>query len=135
VGKGNKRRWCYFGGHAEAAVRAYLDGHRHHPHPALFTERQARLQGVRRLSYGSAYRDWRAAVGRSPALAVARLHDLRHTFATERAGLVPLEVLRALLGHANIQTTLVYQKVTSDLAREAAHAALEKLAETHRHRR
>lgn len=135
VGKGNKRRWCYFGGRAEAALRAYLDGHRHHPHPALFTEREARLQRVRRLSYGSAYRDWRAAVGGHPALAGARLHDLRHTFATERAGLVPLEVLRALLGHANIQTTLVYQKVTSDLARDVAQAALLTLADTRGHRR
>jgi integrase/recombinase XerD len=39
-----------------------------------------------------------------------------------------LEVLRALLGHEKIQTTLIYQKITSQVAREAAHAALLKLA-------
>jgi integrase/recombinase XerD len=52
-------------------------------------------------------------------------HNLRHTFATERAKVVPLEVLRALLGHENIQTTLIYQKITSEVAREEAHKALE----------
>jgi integrase/recombinase XerD len=38
------------------------------------------------------------------------LHDLRHTFATGRVGLMEIEELRALRGHENIQTTLRYQK-------------------------
>jgi integrase/recombinase XerD len=41
---------------------------------------------------------------------------------------VPLEVLRALLGHEKIQTTLIYQKITSQVAGDAARAALQKLA-------
>jgi site-specific recombinase XerD len=55
------------------------------------------------------------------------LHDLRHTFATERVGLMALEELRALMGHENIQTTLRYQKVTSLRAEEVAHKALNVL--------
>jgi integrase len=31
------------------------------------------------------------------------MHDLRHTFATERVGLISVEELRALMGHQNIQ--------------------------------
>jgi integrase/recombinase XerD len=56
-----------------------------------------------------------------------RLHDLRHTYATERVQLISLEELRALMGHDNIQTTLHYQKVTSQKAEEAAQKALQLL--------
>ena len=54
----------------------------------------------------------------------SRIHDLRHTFATERVGLMGIEELRALLGHQNIQTTLRYQKVTSARAQKVAKYAL-----------
>ncbi len=36
--------------------------------------------------------------------------------ATERVGLMGIEELRALMGHESIQTTLRYQKVTSQRA-------------------
>jgi integrase/recombinase XerD len=55
------------------------------------------------------------------------MHDLRHTFATERAGLMGIEELRALMGHQNIQTTLRYQKVTSGRAEVAAQNAFKLL--------
>jgi integrase/recombinase XerD len=41
-----------------------------------------------------------------------------------------LEVLRALLGHEKIQTTLIYQKITLRVARESAEEALEMLAKS-----
>lgn len=49
-----------------------------------------------------------------------RVHDLRHSYAKLAldAG-VPLQVLRELLGHANIQTTLVYTHITLDNKRAA----------------
>jgi integrase/recombinase XerD len=72
-----------------------------------------------------AYREWKEATVSHPTLRTTGFHNLRHTFATERAKVVPLEVLRALLGHENIQTTLIYQKITSEVAREEAHKALE----------
>jgi integrase/recombinase XerD len=128
IGKGNKRRWCFFGDRAAKAVRAYIDGHRHHPHEALFTERRAYRNTVCALSYHTAYRELREATGVYLTLKGVRFHDLRHTFATERAQLVPLEVLRALLGHESIQTTLLYQKITSQVVGAAARAALQKLA-------
>lgn len=56
-----------------------------------------------------------------------RLHDLRHTFATERVGLMGIEELRALMGHSHIQTTLKYQKVTSLRAEQVAQNALQIL--------
>jgi dienelactone hydrolase len=57
-----------------------------------------------------------------------RFHDLRHTFATERVGLMGIEELRALMGHENIQTTLQYSKVTSQRAEQVAQLAFEKIA-------
>lgn len=62
-----------------------------------------------------------------PLITGIRLHDLRHTFATERVGLIGIEELRALMGHQHIQTTLRYQKVTSERAELAAQTALNKL--------
>ena len=124
VGKGNKKRWCYFGEAGTTALKAYFlkkDG----THEALFTERLIRSAQVRRLSYATAYREWKEVTDSHPTLRTTGFHNLRHTFATERAKVVPLEVLRALLGHENIQTTLIYQKITSEVAREEAHKALE----------
>jgi integrase/recombinase XerD len=128
IGKGNKKRLCFFGERASKALRIYLDHHREAPHTALFTERGKRLNNVRPLSYASAYRDLREVIDEYKSLGSIRFHDLRHTFATERAQILPLEVLRALLGHEKIQTTLIYQKITSRVARESAQEALTKLA-------
>jgi integrase/recombinase XerD len=63
----------------------------------------------------------------SPELKGIRLHDLRHTFATERVGLMGIEELRALMGHQNIQTTLRYSYVTSSRAEQVAKKALSLL--------
>ncbi len=54
-----------------------------------------------------------------------RLHDLRHTFATERVGLSGIQELKALMGHKSITTTLRYQTVTSQKAEIAAKKAFQ----------
>jgi TnpA family transposase len=77
---------------------------------------------VVRLSYASVHQRWRFLVDAHLLLKGIRIHDLRHTFATERVGLIGIEELRALMGHQNIQTTLRYQKVTSQQAEHAAQA-------------
>jgi site-specific recombinase XerD len=53
--------------------------------------------------------------------------DLRHTFATERVGLMGIEELRALMEHESIQTTLRYQKVTLQRAEKVAQIAFSSL--------
>lgn len=57
-----------------------------------------------RLSYATVYKDWKRLTQTCPHLSDIRLHDLRHTFATERVGLMGIEELRALMGHEHIQT-------------------------------
>jgi integrase/recombinase XerD len=127
VGKGNKCRWCFYSQDAAQILNTYLQYHRYSEHPALFTARQPLTGEVSRLSYRTVHKNWTALLETSPVLHDLRLHDLRHTFATERVGLMGIEELRALMGHENIQTTLRYQKVTSLRAEEVAHQAFEFL--------
>lgn len=128
LGKGNKKRWCFYGDDLAQVLEKYNRHYRHAVHPALFTAQQPRTREVTRLSYRTAYRDWKSLTDKSPQLEGFRLHDLRHTFATERVGLMGIEELRALMGHESIQTTLRYQKVTSSHAEKVAQKALVALS-------
>ena len=129
VGKGNKQRWCFYSDDAAQLLNTYLKHYRHHCCPALFTAQQPIASNVSRLSYRTVHQNWRRAIVGIPALEGVRLHDLRHTFATERVGLMGIEELRALMGHESIMTTLRYQKVTSARAETVAQSALKKLAD------
>lgn len=130
IGKGNKRRWCFYSEDAAEALERYMQHYRHTESPALFTARQPQTGIVSRLSYTTVYKAWKQLTLTIPSLHNSRIHDLRHTFATERVGLMGIEELRALLGHQNIQTTLRYQKVTSARAQEVAKYALSIIQET-----
>lgn len=130
IGKGNRQRWCFYSEDAAEVLQKYLAGYRHPGSPALFTAQQYLSGQVNRLSYRSAHHNWKQLIKGHPALAGIRLHDLRHTFATERVGIIALEELRALMGHQSIQTTLRYQKVTSEQAQHAAQRAFNKLSQT-----
>jgi integrase/recombinase XerD len=127
VGKGNKQRWCFYSEDAAFVLDKYLEHYRHLSSRALFTAQNPFTQEVTRLSYRRIYINWCEAIENSLLLKGARLHDLRHTFATERVGLMSLEELRALMGHEKIQTTLRYQKVTSLRAQFVAQKALSFL--------
>jgi integrase/recombinase XerD len=127
IGKGNKQRWCFYSEDVTPILQAYLQHYRHPGHPALFTAEQRLTKRVTRLSYRTAYQGWKTLIEGHSGLEGIRIHDLRHTFATERVGLMGIEELRALMGHQDIQTTLRYQKVTSQRAETAAKSAFEKL--------
>jgi integrase/recombinase XerD len=128
VGKGNKQRWCFYSEDAAVSLSKYLKYYRHPDHVALFTAQHPKSLHISRVSYSTIYKTWQYLITSFTTLQDARLHDLRHTFATERVGLMSLEELRALMGHENIQTTLRYQKVTSQRAEGIARQALNTLA-------
>ncbi len=127
IGKGNKIRWCFYSEDAATALEKYLKYYRHPESDALFTAQKPVTKLVTRLSYRTAHRDWTNLIESAPELDEIRMHDLRHTFATERVGLMSIEELRALMGHTNMATTLRYQKVTSERAEIVAQAALDRL--------
>jgi integrase/recombinase XerC/integrase/recombinase XerD len=117
-GKGGKTRLVPVGEHARVALERYLararpllqsaDGD-----PALFLSKSGRrlsTSDVRRRLSGWA----RRAVARSPGLARAHPHALRHSFATHLLdGGADLRAIQELLGHATISTTQVYTRVES----------------------
>ena len=127
LGKGNKQRWCFYSDDAAQLLNTYLKHYRHHRCSGLFTAYQPIAGNVSRLSYRTVYQNWRKLIAGVFELEGARLHDLRHTFATERVGLMGIEELRALMGHESILTTLRYQKVTSARAKTVAQNALKTL--------
>lgn len=127
VGKGNKQRWCFYNEDAENALNNYIRYYRHKSSTALFTAQHPTTKVVTPVSYRTVNADWREVIDQHEGLKETRLHDLRHTFATERVGLMAIEELRALMGHENIQTTLRYQKVTSARAEIVAKTAFSSL--------
>lgn len=127
LGKGNKQRWCFYSDDAANALAKYLKYTRHQQHRALFTAQHPVTLKVSRISYHTLHDNWREVTNKHPELNGVRIHDLRHTFACERVGLVSIEELRALMGHESIQTTLQYQKVTSLKAESAARRAFNAL--------
>lgn len=127
VGKGNKRRWCFYSKDAAFILEKYIKYYRHKEVNALFTAQNPLTKQVTRLSYRRVYTLWQELTNTAPLLKGIRLHDIRHSYATERVGLMSIEELRALMGHSNIQTTLRYQKVTSLKAEEIAKKALNIL--------
>ncbi|MBN3870128.1 tyrosine-type recombinase/integrase [Nostoc sp. JL33] len=132
VGKGNKKRWCFYSEDAEIALKNYIKYYRHSDSTALFTAQHPTTKVVTPVSYEAVTADWREIIDQSQKLKGIRLHDIRHTFATERVGLMGIEELRALMGHENIQTTLRYQKVTSARAEIVAKSALENLQKVYK---
>ncbi len=123
-GKGGKTRLVPLGEHARQALERYLakarpllqtaDGD-----PALFLSKSGRrlsTSDIRRRLAG-----WtRRATARSPALARAHPHALRHSFATHLLdGGADLRAIQELLGHATISTTQVYTRVESARLRSA----------------
>jgi integrase/recombinase XerC/integrase/recombinase XerD len=124
-GKGGKTRLVPAGEHALGALGRYLDRGRPaltsewSPANALFLSKSGRrlsTSDVRRR-----LRTWaRQAAARSPALAGAHPHALRHSFATHLLeGGADLRSIQELLGHASISTTQVYTRVESARLRSA----------------
>ena len=121
-GKGGKTRLVPVGEHARQALERYLargrpllsaDAGATGPDPALFLSKSGRrlsTSDVRRRLIGWA----RRAVARSPALAEAHPHALRHSFATHLLdGGADLRAIQEMLGHSTISTTQVYTRVES----------------------
>lgn len=111
LGKGNKRRMCYFSAEAELYLKEYLNS-RTDDGEALFVAKNRSGARLGKSAIEKAMRD----LGRMAGVSNVHPHRFRRTFATNklRRGM-KLEDIQQLLGHSNIETTLIYAKVDHEL--------------------
>jgi site-specific recombinase XerD len=111
-GKGNKTRFLPLAPEATQLLDHYLRLERPaQSTDALFVSLKGPARGARMTPAGirSLFRHHRQATG----VKIANPHRFRHTFASDMVrGGVSLPALMQLMGHAQIQTTLVYMQVT-----------------------
>jgi integrase/recombinase XerD len=125
-GKGNKRRFLPLAPESVQLLDRYLRTERPHPSTAaLFVSLKGPSRGARMTSAGlrSLFRYHR----RTTDVAIANPHRFRHTFASDmvRAG-ISLPALMHLMGHAHIQTTMIYVEVTPlDVYQQYARAVAQ----------
>ena len=122
-GKGNKTRFLPLAPEATQLLAHYLQLERPATSTdALFVSLKGPARGTRMTPAGirSLFRDHRQTSG----VKIANPHRFRHTFASDMVrGGVSLPALMQLMGHAQIQTTLLYMQVTPlDVYQQYAHA-------------
>ena len=126
TGKGNKERLVLFGPEAAFWLKRYLAESRpelsgRNNGKALFLNRNGK-----RFSRKGIWKNY-AALAIEAGLS-SRLHNLRHTFATELlAGGADLRSVQELLGHAEISTTQIYTHVDSGRLRDNHRKYLPRL--------
>ena len=108
LGKGNKRRTCYFSSSAKLHIEHYL-AERDDDEPALFVSKKKPARRIERSGIERIVSD----LGKRAGVSNVHPHRFRRTMATInlRRGM-KLEEIQQLLGHANMDTTLIYGRST-----------------------
>lgn len=125
-GKGNKTRFLPLAPEAIQLLDHYLRLERPDPSAtALFVSLKGPARGSRMKPAGlrSLFRHHRVTTG----VTIANPHRFRHTFASDMLrGGMSLPALMQLMGHAHIQTTLIYVQVTPhDVYQQYARAVAQ----------
>ena len=115
-GKGNQPRQAYLSKGSEKLMLEYLAERGNPTSGPIFVTAHGQ-----RLSYARARQLFMDAARNlvNPDGTQVTIHQLRHTFCTERAGHIDSMVLQRLAGHNDIRTTLRYAKVNDQTAKEA----------------
>lgn len=110
-GKGKKHRTSFLNAKAEVALRAYLDSRTDDGEALLVSDRRP-YAPIHKPGIEKIVRNIAARASSSIGIHVTP-HILRHTTATTAIeNGMPLEDISKLLGHANVNTTLIYAKTT-----------------------
>lgn len=120
LGKGRKRRMCYFSAEAALLMERYLQARGDDGEPAMFVAEQrsgGRRARIQISGVESRIRD----IGRAAGVPKCHPHRFRRTMATKNLSRgMGIEQIRDLLGHENIETTMIYAKVDKELTRGTA---------------
>jgi integrase/recombinase XerD len=115
LGKGGHERVAYLSEETKPLLRRYIRSKATPGSGPLFGSRQGRLSyAMARVRFGRYAEGMTRSDGRPLGI-----HQLRHSFGSERAGRMDALVLRDLMGHRSIRTTLRYAKVNPERTREA----------------
>ena len=122
--KGNKDRYVILSNYILKGLRKYIASSK--PKVYLFN---GRVKG-NPLSHNEMQASFRLAMKVARINKEASLHTLRHTFATHllEQG-VDIVTIKELLGHSNIETTMMYLHVAK-INRSNAHSPLDRLYHT-----
>lgn len=113
IGKGNKERKCYFGTKAKFALQDYLNS-RDDDNPALFVG-LVKINGEYHRLDKSGIVTFFSDLGKDCGIKNVHAHRLRRTFSSRLLyRKVPIEQIQKLLGHQNINTTLLYVDVAEE---------------------
>lgn len=121
IGKGNKQRIVPIWDETVEALSAYLNARAHLPNPYLFLNYRA--QPITRFGIGDRTKKyWLLAQQRCPSLADIKVtpHTFRHTCAFEHvAAGNAVSAAQDWLGHADINTTRRYFKLSMEMKQKA----------------
>jgi integrase/recombinase XerD len=115
VGKGDRERVGYLAEDTVKLLRRYLRERKRPRQGPLFESRHGA-----RLSYAMAWRLFRKySSGLEGEGTPLTIHQLRHTFGSERAGQMDALILRDLMGHKSLRTTQQYAQVNGEAVKKA----------------
>lgn len=121
-GKGRRERVVYLSGKATEVLRTYLETVPHAPGDLVLS-----CNG-QPLEYHSAWERLRHR-GREVGIAGLSPHRLRHTYATVLLNNgMGIEALRRLMGHENLNTTLIYARLADTTLERQYRAAMEHVS-------
>jgi hypothetical protein len=110
VGKGDRERVGYLGEDTVSLLRRYLRERGCPRQGPVFESRHGT-----RLSYSTAWRLFRKyANGLEENSQLLTIHQLRHSFGSDRTGAMDALILRDLMGHKSLRTTLQYAQVNEE---------------------
>jgi integrase/recombinase XerD len=121
AGKGNKDRIVYLTKTATDALQLYLQSVPNTPNDLFFSIHE------RPLTYSTAYKRLRAFACSAGVPDVSPLR-LRHTYATTLLNNgMTITALRKLMGHENLNTTLIYARLADTTVRHQYQKAMENV--------
>ncbi|NCC94716.1 MAG: hypothetical protein EOM10_15845 [Opitutae bacterium] len=120
-GKGRRDRVVYLSTPATQALTDYLPSVPHAPGDLVLSTQH------RPVRYEEAWARMRA-LGRAAGVAGVSPHRLRHTYATQLLNHgMSLEGLRSLMGHENLETTLIYARLADTTLEQQYRGAMDRV--------